>query len=70
LPVQAQPVEGGDIGAGLLGPHHVCSIGLEDVAGPLLQDVGRAEQGLVADSRGGNGQEPAGRLGTPADLDE
>ena len=58
--VHPQPVEGGGVGTGLLGPPDVGGVGLEDPVGVHTQQVGGALQGLVPGRRGRPGQHPAG----------
>ena len=47
----------------------VDGVGLEHPVGPLLEQVGGQEQGLVPGRRGGPGDDPAGGLGPAAQLD-
>ena len=51
-----------------LGRRHVVGVGRQDLGVAVEQQVGRRQQGGVLHLGGRRGQDPAGRLGTGAEL--
>ena len=65
---EAEPVEGAGFHPPGGGRLDVDGVGLEDVAGALLEQVGGGQERLVLGRRGGGGQHPGGGLGPPSEL--